>query len=240
MTVSPLLEIEGVSKRFGRKIALRDVSVSLFPGECLGLLGANGAGKTTLLRTMATLARPTRGSVRAFGVDAWQERKQVRARLGVVAHQPYIYPELTCLENLRFFGAMFGLDRLDERVAATLERVGLAARAADQAGTLSRGLLQRLNLARAILHEPGVLILDEPDTGLDVAGRDVLSLIIDGQVQTGGSVVLTTHALEYALERSTRIVTLSDGRVAMDAERGAVDVADVRGVMDTESSLVSR
>jgi len=240
VTVSPLLEIEGVSKRFGRKIALRDVSVSLFPGECLGLLGANGAGKTTLLRTMATLARPTRGSVRAFGVDAWQERKQVRARLGVVAHQPYIYPELTCLENLRFFGAMFGLDRLDERVAATLERVGLAARAADQAGTLSRGLLQRLNLARAILHEPGVLILDEPDTGLDVAGRDVLSLIIDGQVQTGGSVVLTTHALEYALERSTRIVTLSDGRVAMDAERGAVDVADVRGVMDTESSLVSR
>ena len=121
-----------------------------------------------------------------------------------------------------------------------LGRVGLATRAGDQAGTLSRGLLQRLNLARAILHEPGILILDEPDTGLDAAGRDVLSAIIDGQVGSGGSVVWTTHALEYALERSTRIVALAAGQVTLDGERDAVASDDVRAAIDAELSLAGR
>lgn len=237
MSDVPLLDLAHISKRFGNKVALRDVSIQVTTGECVALLGANGAGKSTLLRTMATLSRPTRGSVRAFGVDAWQSRTQVRARLGVVAHQPYVYLELSCRENLRFFGQMFALDNLDERVEAVLEQVGLAARTDDRAATLSRGLLQRLNLARAILHKPGVLILDEPDTGLDAAGRAVLSAIMARQRASGGCVVLTTHALDYALEHATRVVTLSGGRVLFDAARSAVDISHLRDAIDADFVL---
>ncbi len=219
---SPLLHIEHVYKRYGTKVALRDVSFRLVSGEAVALLGANGAGKTTLLRSLATLARPTRGTVQAFGVDAWSARAAVRAQLGVVAHQPYVYPELTCAENLVFFATMFGLPNVQARSSAALERVGLARRAGDRAATLSRGLLQRLNLARAILHEPAVLVLDEPDTGLDAAGREVLSEIVQSQVKRGGSVVLTTHALEYVLALATRVVVLSDGRVVLDEPRELV------------------
>ncbi|MEX1158385.1 MAG: heme ABC exporter ATP-binding protein CcmA [Thermomicrobiales bacterium] len=215
--------IEHVYKRFGTTIALRDVSFRLAAGEAVALLGANGAGKTTLLRTLATLSRPTRGSVRAFGVDAWSARAEVRARLGVVAHQPYIYPELSCAENLAFFATMFGLEDAGKRATRALERVGLAGRAGDRAATLSRGLLQRLNLARAILHDPSALVLDEPDTGLDAAGRDLLSEIVRSQVARGGSVVLTTHALDYALVLATRVVVLADGRVVLDEPRELAD-----------------
>lgn len=172
------LDARRVSKRYGRAVVLRDVSLTIGQGECVALLGANGAGKTTLLRTFATLTRPTRGQVIAFGVDAWQERQAVRARLGVVAHQPWLYPELSCRENLRFFGTMFQLDQMTARIDESLERVGLGTRADSAAGTLSRGLLQRLNLARALLHRPAVLLLDEPDTGLDAAGRVVLARLV--------------------------------------------------------------
>jgi len=219
---TPYFQIEHVYKRFGTKVALRDVNVTLAAGEAVALLGANGAGKTTLLRTLATLSRPTRGTVMAFGVDAWSARPDVRARIGVVAHQPYVYPELSCTENLVFFATMFGLSNEQTRATEALEQVGLIRRAEDRAATLSRGLLQRLNLARAILHEPAVLVLDEPDTGLDAAGREVLSEIVRSQIAGGGGVVLTTHALEYALELATRVIVLADGRVVLDDERGRV------------------
>jgi len=210
---------------------LRDVSLQIAQGECVALLGANGAGKTTLLRTMATLSRPTRGTVFAFGVDAWQERQAVRSRLGVVAHQPWLYPELTCRENLRFFGTMFQLERLEERVEATLEHVGLGARLDDAAGTLSRGLLQRLNLARAVLHEPDVLLFDEPDTGLDAAGREVLARMVDEHVRAGGSAVVTTHALDLALDLATRVVVVSAGSIVVDANRTDVTRGDVEAAI---------
>lgn len=236
----PYLQVEHVYKRFGSKVALRDVSLTLEAGEAVALLGANGAGKTTLLRTLATLARPTRGKVTAFGADAWSARAEVRARIGVVAHQPYVYPELTCAENLRFFATMFKVEDAEERVVDTLERVGLTSRRDDRAGTLSRGLLQRLNLARAILHDPAVLALDEPDTGLDAAGRVALSAIVRSQVDRGGSVVLTTHALPYALNLTTRVVVLESGRVTLDAPSGAISAGDLAATIDPGVVAVER
>lgn len=223
----PYFQIQHVYKRFGTKVVLRDINVELASGEAVALLGANGAGKTTLLRTMATLSRPTRGTVKAFGVDAWNVRSEVRARIGVVAHQPYVYPELSCAENLIFFATMFRLSDAPMRAASALERVGLARRAGDRAATLSRGLLQRLNLARAILHDPAVLVLDEPDTGLDTAGREMLSEIVRSQVVRGGTVVMTTHALEYAMELATRVIVLADGRVVLDDANELVSVETV-------------
>lgn len=236
----PLFQVEHVYKRFGSTVALRDVSIELVAGEAIALLGANGAGKTTLLRTMATLSRPTRGHVLAFGVDAWSARAEVRARIGVVAHQPYVYPELSCAENLVFFATMFGLADAPARSAAALARVGLARRADDRAATLSRGLLQRLNLARAILHAPLALMLDEPDTGLDAPGREVLSEIVKSQVARGSSVVLTTHALEYALALATRVVVLADARVILDAPRELVNDGDIARAIGAGAVMAGR
>ncbi|MCO5176965.1 MAG: heme ABC exporter ATP-binding protein CcmA [Thermomicrobiales bacterium] len=227
----PPFELRHIAKRYGRRVVLRDINLTIEHGECVALLGANGAGKTTLLRTMATLSRPTRGAVVAFGMAAWEEREATRQRLGVVAHQPWLYPELTCSENLRFFGSMFKLNRLDDRIVATLERVGLGERQESAASTLSRGLLQRLNLGRAIIHEPEVLLLDEPDTGLDSAGREVLERIVLEQLADSGSVVLTTHAIELALRLATRVVVVAGGAIAVDAARAALTQGDVEAAI---------
>jgi heme exporter protein A len=232
-----LLRVDHVYKRFGTRVALRDASLALEAGEAVAVLGANGAGKTTLLRTLATLARPTRGRVEAFGVDAWTARREVRERLGVVAHQPYVYPELTCRENLRFFAAMFHLTNPEDAVATALERVGLTQRAGDRAAALSRGLLQRLNLARAILHAPAVLILDEPDTGLDAPGRAVLGAIVRSQIAQGGSVVFTSHALELALDLATRVVVVVDGGIVLDAGRPEVTQSTIEDLLREPRSV---
>lgn len=211
----PYLQTSGVYKRYGRQVVLRDIKVRVGVGESIALFGANGAGKSTLLRILATLARPSRGTVEAFGEDAWKHRESVRQRIGVVGHQPYVYPELTCAENLGFYARMFELDANDV-VPAALNAVGLANRRDSAASTLSRGLLQRLNLARAVLHKPAVLILDEPDTGLDRAGRQVLSEIVADQVARDGAVIFTTHSFEFGLEMATRAVSLQDGCVSLD------------------------
>lgn len=212
---TPYLQTENVYKRFDRQVVLRDVSIRIDAGESIALFGANGAGKSTLLRILATLARPTRGTVHAFGEDAWRQREEVRRRIGVVGHQPFIYPELTCEENLRFFARMFDLSG-SEDVSTALEIVGLESRSASPASTLSRGLLQRLNLARAILHKPAVLILDEPDTGLDSAGRQVLTGIVAAQTVLDGAVIFTTHSFDYGLQLASRAVSLRDGSVVFD------------------------
>lgn len=212
----PFVELAGVAKRFGRAVALRGIDLVVAPGEVVAVLGANGAGKTTLLRTIATLARPTRGRLRLFGLDPWRERTIVRARIGVVAHQPYLYPELTCRENLRFFATMFAAPADVPSIDAVLARVGLAARRDDRAASLSRGLLQRLSLARAIVHRPELLILDEPDTGLDAPGRAVLDNVIAEQAEAGGAVVFTSHAIDRALDIATRIVVLERGSLVLD------------------------
>jgi heme exporter protein A len=233
---SDFLRLTGVYKRFGSSIALRDVHFALTAGESVAVLGANGAGKTTMLRTAATLARPTRGSVTAFGVDAWKERIQVRARIGVVAHQPYVYPELTCSENLSFFASMFDVENRETVVPAALQRVGLAERAQQRAGELSRGLLQRLNIARAMLHDPAVLILDEPDTGLDAAGRAVLSEIVSSHARRGGAVIFTTHSLDLALSLATRVIVIRGGRIDFDAIRSETSESVIVDLM-AESPL---
>ena len=210
----PLLELRQVSVWYGRQVVLRSIDFKMLPGEAVALVGPNGAGKTTILRVLATLLRPNRGSYAAFGLDAWAARGKVCERLGVLAHQPYLYPELSCRENLRFFGRMFKLSEAEQRIESVLEDVGLADRIDQQAGSLSRGLLQRLNLARALLHRPLVLILDEPETGLDVTGRGLLTRLTTEARLAGGGVVFATHALDLANQLATRVVQVEQGRVA--------------------------
>jgi heme exporter protein A len=223
---TPLFETRGLYKRYGRQVVLRDVTMQIIGGESIALLGANGAGKSTLLRILTTLSRPSRGEVLAFGEDAWSIRDAVRERIGFVGHQPYIYPELSCYENLRFFATMFGL-LADQVVPQALDVVGLIDRRDAAASTLSRGLLQRLNLARAIMHKPDALILDEPDTGLDRAGRAVLETLVAAQVDRGAAVVLTTHSFEYGLSLASRVVGLREGSVSIDRPSETLTVEDL-------------
>ncbi|CAN5774142.1 ATP-binding cassette domain-containing protein [soil metagenome] len=234
-----VVQIDSISKRYGRQAALRSVHFQADAGSVVALLGANGAGKTTLLRIVATLTRQDRGTYRAFGVEAWPRRREVRARLGYVGHRPFVYPELTCAENLRFFARLFEIEDQNTAVASALERVGLHDRTDRPAASLSRGLLQRLDLARATLHDPSLLVLDEPDTGLDTSGRELLLNLMRERSGRGCLVIFTSHALDFAIDASDRIVTLLDGEIAADEQSNAVTVATINAQIHGRQQAVT-
>lgn len=235
----PLISVTNLARRYERHLALRGVTLQVSTGERVALLGANGAGKTTLLRIIATLNQPTIGSYQAFGIDALKHRRQVRTRIGVTGHQPYVYPELTCAENLTFTATMYGLTDRQQVVEQALNRVGLVDRADRPANTLSRGLLQRLDLARATLHDPELLILDEPDTGLDSPGRRVLERIVTEHSSAGRAVIFTSHAIERALRLATRIIVLQRGELVLDKPSPQLSLATVESAIAPLESAVA-
>jgi len=194
-----------LSQRFGSDLALDSVDLALDQGDHLAVLGDNGAGKTTLLRILATAARPTSGRLEIFGLDALRERKRLRGRIGFVAHAPGLYPALSAAENLEFFCSLQGVERA--RVSETLALVGLADVAGRPAGRLSRGEQQRLAIGRAILHDPRLLILDEPDASLDSGGADLLVKVMQGR-----TAVLATHDHALANRLCQRTLVLRNGR----------------------------
>jgi heme ABC exporter ATP-binding subunit CcmA len=214
------VSVSRLSKRYDRRMVLRSIDFDLYDGERAALLGANGAGKTTLMRVLSTLSRPTSGTVRVGGVSIAESALQVRRQVGVVAHQPYLYDDLTAEENLRFFGRMYDVSDERDRIAEVLELVGLFGRRRDRVRTFSRGMQQRLAIARAILHRPSLLLLDEPDTGLDREGMHVLEGILAYHVAGGGTVLMATHDLRFGLSSSDRVLLLENGRIVLDAPAG--------------------
>ena len=211
---TPYLEIHGLKKSFGLKPILRGVDLSIHAGERLALLGANGVGKTTLLRILAGLSRPGAGQITLDSLDLLRQTQEVRRKVGFLAHQPYLYDELTALENLLFFARMYAVEQPQARATQLLQRVGLNRKARERAGSLSRGQIQRLALARALLHAPQLLLLDEPDTGLDQEGLEILRELLQEHHAQGGTILFTTHNLEAALQHSEQIAMLHRGRVA--------------------------
>ena len=228
------VDARGLVKFYGTAPALRGCDLAVAAGERVALLGPNGAGKTTLLKVLATLVRPSSGALRLLGIDALRSPSLVRARIGVLAHETYLYRDLTAAENLRLYAQLYGLDAVEERVAAMLARVGLTDRAHYRVGTLSRGQQQRLALARALLHTPALLLLDEPDTGLDEPGQALLADIVRA---SGAAVVLATHALERALALADRVVLLAAGRVIHTARTAELDLATLREVYGTAAPV---
>ncbi|MGH2496446.1 MAG: heme ABC exporter ATP-binding protein CcmA [Ktedonobacteraceae bacterium] len=222
------LEITKLKKNYGLKPVLRGVSLTVECGQRMALLGANGAGKTTLLRVLAGLAEPDGGQVCINGWDIAHDAQQIRRLVGFVAHQPYLYDDLTVMENLLFFARMYAVKQRKERASMLLERVGLLKRAHERASALSRGQMQRLALARALLHAPRLLLLDEPDTGLDEDGIILLETILNEHAQDGGTLLFTTHQLEHALQWSDVVGLLSGGRMAYARETRDVEVGSVR------------
>ncbi|HEX7264766.1 MAG TPA: heme ABC exporter ATP-binding protein CcmA [Candidatus Dormibacteraeota bacterium] len=196
----------GLTQRFGSEVALESVDLVIDGGEHLAVLGENGAGKTTLLRMLATAARPTSGSLEIFGLNALVERRRLRSRIGFVAHAPGLYPALSAAENLQFFCTLQGVAHA--RVAEVLDLVGLGDLARRPAARLSRGAQQRLAIGRAVLHDPKLLVLDEPDASLDSGAGDLLA-----QVMKGRTAVIATHDHALANRLCQRTLELRRGRV---------------------------
>ena len=218
-----IIVVRDLVKAFGLRSVLRGISFSVGRGQVVALLGPNGSGKTTLLRILAGLSRPTAGSLTIGGWSLPKELAQVRAQLGVVSHQPLLYDDLTAEENLRFFARLYNLERPAERAAAALERVGLARRSRDLLRTFSRGMQQRLGIARATLHEPAILLLDEPYTGLDVNGAAMLDDILREWKAAGRSVIMASHDLEHAAAFGDHVLIIGQGQIVADAPMSTID-----------------
>jgi heme exporter protein A len=220
-----MIEVRRLVKTFGLKPVLRGLDFRAEPGEFVALLGPNGAGKTTMLRILASLSRPTLGEVRVAGYSLPGQASEVRRLLGVVSHQPLLYGELTAEENLRFYARMYGLSDGASRALQALESVGLAARRRDLVRQFSRGMQQRLAIGRALLHDPQVMLLDEPYTGLDQDASAMLDELLRHVAAGGRTVVMTSHDLPRAADLATRIDVLSRGVIAASVPQAGITSA---------------
>ena len=210
------IRIEGLSRHFGRHIALHKIRTTLRAGEITGLLGANGAGKTTLLNILAGTEEPTAGTVH-YDTWSWQQMaRHGRHQIGWVSHAPMVYHDLTGIENLLFFANMYQLPDAKKRCEAWLDRVGLTHAMHQRVESYSRGMLQRLTIARALLHDPSLLLLDEPLTGLDRAARTLIGELFTQQRERQRLLLMSTHDLQALAEIAQRIIILRRGQIAYD------------------------
>ncbi len=209
--MSSALQLDRIAKLYGRTAALRAVSLRLEPGETLALLGPNGSGKTTLLKIVAGAIAPTLGSGSIFGHDLQRERQTLRSVVGLLSSDTYLYDDLSAQENLRFFLTMAGRQPRDGEIMTALHEVNLAGQAGERTRTFSSGMKRRLSLARVLLLQPKLLLLDEPYNSLDAEGADLIDAVIQRQVATGGAAVLATHDAERALGLAQRVAALENG-----------------------------
>ena len=207
------VQVRSLEKSFGEWPVLWDLDLSVPWGQTLVLFGANGAGKTTLLRVLATHVRPDHGSVAVAGYNLRTRPEEVRRRIGVVGHRSLLYDDLTCRENLIYYGRLFGLKDHKPRVDEVLEKVKLGSRADHRVRTLSNGMQKRASIARAILHQPDVLLLDEPEAGLDRDSVSILGALLAEWTDSGRSVIMTTHDLDLGLAWGHRAGVLRGGKV---------------------------
>ncbi|MXW04511.1 MAG: heme ABC exporter ATP-binding protein CcmA [Gemmatimonadetes bacterium] len=221
---APGISIRQLTKSYGRFRALHRVDMEVAPGSFLALFGPNGAGKSTLLGIIAGLVRPSRGQVFLDGEEITKDRDEnLGKRIGALSYQTYLYDELTVLENLRFYGRLFGVENREERIGSLLSTVGMEARSGSPVRTLSRGMRQRVALARALLHDPDILLLDEPYSGLDQDAMVMLKTVLAARNKT---VLLVTHDLVRGLESADRVAILNQGRLVFEAEASQLSTLD--------------
>ncbi|MGB4594661.1 MAG: heme ABC exporter ATP-binding protein CcmA [Anaerolineaceae bacterium] len=209
-----LLEVNALTKRYGRRKILKDLDLSLRGGEVACLLGPNGAGKTTLLRVLSGLASLQGGQISLDGQPIDFKDQRLRRRIGLIMHQPFLYENLTGLENLRFYAELYQTNQSIDMLKTALERVGLNPTREDPVRAFSRGMKQRLTVARALLHDPDILLMDEPYTGLDQQGCKLLNQILLEEKQAGRLILITTHELDFARQVADRFITLHLGKIA--------------------------
>ena len=219
------VDVKNLAKQFGRRTVLSGIEFSLDKGDFFLILGPNGAGKTTLLRILATLLSPSSGEVVIDGFNLTNESTEIRKRIGFLSHSHLLYRDLTTYKNLRFYGEMYGVADLDARIDELLDRVELNHRRFDVVRSFSRGMLQRLSIARAILHKPEIIFLDEPQTGLDSHAVDILDGFID-ELKSDHTFVMVTHNAERGLNLANKAMILSSGKMAYLSE-GKPDPAEL-------------
>ena len=208
------IQVNGLSKAFGRTSVLRNLELEVPWGQVLTLLGPNGSGKTTLLKILATLSKADSGQVHVGGLDPTAHGPRVRRIIGVVTHDPLLYEDLSGRENLRFFARMFSLRGIEERIESVTALMGMATRLDQKVGTMSHGMRKRFSIARAMLHDPTILLMDEPESGLDQEALGMLDALVSNASNPRRTVVMTTHSLERAIAVGQRMAILANGKVA--------------------------
>ena len=228
MQMNLAIQIQGLMKRYGNRPVLRNIDLELPWGEVLSLFGPNGAGKTTMIRLLAGLARATTGSISIGGIDPERNGVDVRRMLGVVTHQTFLYDELTARENLLFYARMYALTNIDERIEEVSTTLGSTSYLDTRVRTLSNGMQKRVSLARAVLHRPRLLILDEPEAGLDQEGLELVEVLLAAHKAEGGSAIVTTHNVERGLSIADRVIILSSGRISYDEDASSLEAKSFR------------
>ncbi|MFC1943216.1 heme ABC exporter ATP-binding protein CcmA [Chloroflexota bacterium] len=222
------VNVQGLTKSFGSHLALRGIDLKIRHGQSVVIFGPNGAGKTTLIKILATIMSPSSGIVLVDGLNLKDNAEKIRHRIGIVAHQTFLYTNLTAYENLEFYSRMYDVPRRKERIHEIAAMVGMTSRLHDCVGTLSRGMQQRLSIARVLLHKPAIMLLDEPETGLDQQAISMLWKALGTEGEEKRTIILTTHNLERGLELGERLLIIDKGKIVYEGSRQVLDLAGLK------------
>ncbi|MEW6141750.1 MAG: ABC transporter ATP-binding protein [Chloroflexota bacterium] len=215
-TQDSAIEVRRLTKSFGDHFALKGLDLDVRRGESLAIFGPNGAGKTTLIKILAAIMNPSSGEVLIDGLSTKDSTHKVQRRIGVVSHHTFLYANLTAYENLKFYSRMYDVPTVDERIREVVEMVGMTSRLNDQVGTFSRGMQQRLSIARSLLHRPSIMLLDEPETGLDQQATSILWKVMRPAGGEERTIVFSTHSLERGWELADRFIVLNKGWIVFE------------------------
>lgn len=230
---------ENITKKIGSKSILRGIDLNIRQGEFITVFGPNGAGKSTLLKILSLQMKPSAGTLTLNGLDAGEAPGAARGMVGVISHQTFLYDNLTAYENLAFYGRMYGLDNLKDRIHEVIKEVGLEFSLNDSVRTFSRGMQQRLAIARATLHRPEVLFMDEPYTGLDQQAAEILNGVLENLNIKDRTVFMITHNFDQGLELSDRAIIIMNGRIAYEGEARGLTPGEMKDIyLDTVGGKV--
>jgi len=234
----PAIEVRGLTKAFGNNLALGGIDLEVETGKTLVVFGPNGAGKTTLIKILASIMKPTAGEVSVNGLSLKENAEAIRSRIGIVSHQTFLYGNLTAYENLHFYSRMYDVPDYKKRIRQVVSMVGMEYRLYDRVCTLSRGMQQRFSIARALLHQPDIVLLDEPETGLDQQAIAMLWEALQEDSNAKRSVVFTSHSLERGLNACDDLIILNKGKIACCQPSNTLDLAGLKQLYkdNTESS----
>ena len=222
------VSVQGLTKSFGNYLALRGIDLEIEHGQSVVIFGPNGAGKTTLIKVLSTIMRPSSGTISVDGLNLKDNTEEIRHRIGLVAHQTFLYNNLTAYENLEFYSRLYDVPERKQRIHEVSAMVGMTSRLHDRVGTLSQGTQQRIAIARVLLHKPAIMLLDEPETGLDQQAMSMLWKALKTEGKEKRTIILTTHNLERGLELGERLLILDKGKIVYEGSRQALDLAGLK------------